>query len=140
MAIIRWEPFRDLEHIFEETLPQLPLSLSSVGWNLAVDVYEDGNNVIAKMNLPGVDSKNIDISVEDDTLQVIGSRQEEQETKEKHYYSREIRRGAFERTVRLPAKVEVGKAEAEYKDGVLRVMMPKRTERAVPTTKIQIKR
>lgn len=138
MAIIRWEPFRDLERIFEDGFGGIPFSQMSM--DLAVDVYEKDNTVVAEMSLPGIDPDNLDISVEDDLLRVTGSREEEQETKEKQYYSKEIRRGAFERTVRLPAQVEADAAEAEYKDGVLRITLPKKSEEVVPRKKITVKK
>jgi HSP20 family protein len=91
---------------------------------LAVDLYEHGGDLIAKMNLPDIDPEKIGVSVENGTLRVSGSREEEKEEKARHYYSREIRRGAFERSVRLPKPVDRSKIDAQYKNGLLRVAMP----------------
>jgi len=102
--------------------------MTKLGLNLAVDVYEEGKNIVAEMQLPGIDPEKVNISVEDGYLVVSGSREEEKEKKEKHYYSKEIRRGSFERAVRLPSAVVADKAEATYENGVLKVTVPKKEE------------
>lgn len=121
MPIIRWDPFDDLDRWFEDfpgvTLPRLT-------FDLAVNVYEQDGNVIAKMNLPGIDPAKIDISVDEDVLRISGSREEEKEEKGKEFYRKEIRSGSFSRAVRLPKVVDAEKVDAEYKDGVLKVTMP----------------
>ncbi|MBU6388453.1 Hsp20/alpha crystallin family protein [Patescibacteria group bacterium] len=122
MPIVKWEPFGELDRFFEER-PYLSL-FPTLGWDLAIDLYEEDDAVVATMNLPGIDPDELDISVDEDTLTVSGSRKEEEETEEKEYYSKEIRRGSFSRTVQLPKSVDASGAEAEYKDGVLVVTMP----------------
>lgn len=122
MAIIKWEPFADVERFFED----FPIpSFKEIGTDLAVDVYEEGGNVIAKMNVPGVDPEKINVTVEDNTLRVSGSHEEEKEEKKKHYYHKEIRKGSFERVVSLPQSVLKDKVSAEYKNGTLVVTLPK---------------
>lgn len=122
MAIIKWEPFTDVESFFEN----FPVSsLKELGMDLAVDVYEEGDNVIAKMNVPGVDPEKINVSVEDKTLRVSGVHEEEKEEKKKHYYHKEIRKGSFERVISLPHAVQKDKVLAEYKNGSLRISLPK---------------
>lgn len=122
MAIIKWEPFADVERFFED----FPVpSFKELGTDLAVDVYEEGSNVIAKMNVPGVDPEKINVTVEDNTLRVSGSHEEEKEEKKKHYYHKEIRKGSFERVVSLPQSVLKDKVSAEYKNGTLVVTLPK---------------
>ena len=123
MALIKWEPFGELEKFFDEDF--FAPVFQKVSSDLAVDVYEKDNNIVAEMQIPGVDPKEINISIENNLLRVSGSRKEEKEEKKKNYYRKEIRKGAFERIVRLPAEVEEGKAEAEYKDGVLKIIVPK---------------
>ncbi len=127
MAIIKWEPMSELDRLFDDRLfPSLSLpSLSSkLGWDLAVDLFEEGNSVVAKMTLPGVNPAELEVAVEDDTLRISGRREEEHETKKKNYYSKEIRRGSFSRVVGLPKRVDSTKTAAEYKDGVLTITMP----------------
>jgi HSP20 family protein len=131
MAIIRWEPFR-MEDFPEFRLPRF-------GSDMAVDVYEKGNNVVAEMNLPGVDPNEIDIDIEDDYVQVTGQREEKVENADADYYYQEIQRGSFERTFRLPTKVEPMGANADFEDGVLTITMPiaqgKQTQKVKPVRK-----
>lgn len=122
MALIKWEPFNDVERFFEDR-PYISM-FPKLGWDLAVDVYEEGKNVIAKMSLPGVKPEELDISIDKDMLTISGERQEEKETDKKDYYSKEIRRGSFSRTVSLPKIVDADEAKADYADGVLAVSMP----------------
>lgn len=135
MTLIKWEPFSEIDHFFDD----LP-SLTKVGWDLAVDVYEKDNNLVAEMNLPGIDPEKIDIAIEDGYLRVTGSREESKEEKKKHFYSQEIRRGSFERVVRLPSPVQKEKVTAEFKNGELRITLPKMKEIAKSKVKIQIKK
>ena len=122
MAIIKWEPFGEVDRFFEDfTIP----SLKNLGTDLAVDVYEEGDNVVAKMNVPGVDPEKISVSVEDNALRVSGAHEEEKEEKKKHYYYKEIKKGSFERVVSLPQSVLKDKVSAEYKNGTLVVTLPK---------------
>ncbi len=135
---MRWDPFRDMERFWEEEWPRLPVP--KIGWDMAVDVYEENNNVVAEMNIPGIDPENIEVSIEDNHLRISGEREEKQEKQEKQYHSKEIRRGSFERIVRLPAEVKTSEVDAEYKDGVLKVTMPKKEPEKGEKKRIQIRR
>ncbi len=119
MPIIRWRPFTDVEELFDD------FRMRWESLDLAVDVYEDKNNIVVEMNIPGIESENVDIEVEDNYLRICGSREEEEEKKEKHFYRREIRRGSFERVITLPAAVIADQAKAEFANGVLKVTLPK---------------
>lgn len=122
MQLVKWEPFKNLEGFFEER-PYISM-FPKLGWDLAVDVYEEGKNVIAKVSLPGVKPEELDISIDKDILTVSGERKEEREVDKKDYYSKEIRRGSFSRSVSLPKIVDADAAKADYTDGVLTVTMP----------------
>ena len=76
MSLIQWEPFNEVERLFDGQM--LPLS-TRPGWDLAVDVFEEKGNVIAKMSLPGVKQEEVDVSIEDDVLTISGRREEEKE-------------------------------------------------------------
>lgn len=125
MPIIKWErePFGGLERFFDER-PYISSLFPKLGWDLAVDLYEEDGNLIAKMNVPGVRAEDLDITVDEDSLVVSGSREEEKETEKKDYYGKEIRRGSFSRSVGLPKSVDPSGTEAEYADGILQVTMP----------------
>lgn len=121
MAIIRWRPFNGLEQVFQE-LQALQPSTNE----LATDVYEEGNNVIVEIQVAGIRPDKVDISVEGDNLRVRGSREEIYETEDRDYYTKEIRRGDFERIIQLPAPVLQEQARAAISEGVLEIVLPKR--------------
>ena len=97
----------------------------------AIDVYQDKDNVIAETPITGIDPEKVDISIENDVLTITGQSEHQSEVDEKNYYRKEVRYGAFHRSVALPASVDGAKAEAEYQDGILKVVIPKE-ERAKP--------
>ena len=138
MAIIKWDPF-DTEKWFDEEFG-LNLKELKLGWDLAVDVYEEKGNVIAEMNVPGIDPEKIEISIEDDYLKVCGKREEKKEKKEKDYYHKEIRKGSFSRMIHLPHAVEAKGTTAECKGGVLKVIMPKKKITKEGKVKIKVKK
>lgn len=135
MALIKWEPWGDIEKLFGE-FPLAPSARS--GWDLAVDLYEEEGNVVAKMQLPGIDAAKLHVSVEDDYLHVSGSREEEKEEKGKRYYYKEIKKGSFERVIALPTAVEKDKVEALYDRGVLTITM-QRKEKKESSGKVEVK-
>lgn len=120
MHIVKWEPFGGLDGLGDSLFPQVP----KLGWDLAIDLYEEKGRVIAKMSLPGVTADDLGIEIDGDMLTISGMREEEKETDEKDYYSKEIRRGSFSRSVRLPKAVDAKKAVALYADGVLKIEIP----------------
>lgn len=138
--LFRWKPFRGIDKFLDEDIPVFSSNiLSKFGFDLATDVYEKDGNIVTEMNIPGIDPEKVEISVEDNYLKISGSREEEKETEEKDYYSKEIKRGSFTRTVALPASVKKEKAEAEYKDGLLKIVIPK-DEKKEGTVKVKVKK
>jgi HSP20 family protein len=111
-----------------------------VDWDdTQMDVYEEDDKVIVKLKVPGFDEKNVEISVEGNTLTVSGTAEtvEEDENKKKKYYRKEIRTQSFSRSITLPSGVEAEKASAHFKNGMLNLELPK-TEAAKPK-RIEIK-
>jgi len=94
-----------------------------------VDVVDRENEVLVKAEIPGVDKKDIDITVGEDTVTIKGETRREEKEEKGDYYRCEISRGSFSRTVALPAVVDGSKAKASFKDGVLELTLPK-TEKA----------
>jgi HSP20 family protein len=112
----------------------------NIGWDdTQLDMYEKDDKVIVTLKAPGFDEKNIDISIEDNTLSITGTAEvtEEEEDKKRKYYRKEIRHQSFARSVSLPTRVIADKAEAEFKNGMLHLTLPKAAE-ALPK-KIQVK-
>mgnify|MGYP001773327740 CR=1 FL=1 len=140
MPIIPWRPFGDLERWFEEFWPES--WEESFGFlrvrTPRMNVYETENEVVAEIELPGVDPQNIDVQVKNGYLKVEAKGKQEKEEKGKGFYKREIGQSYFKRTVLLPAKVMEEKAEAEYENGILRVVMPKIKEEG-KKVKIKVK-
>ena len=147
MAIVRWEPFRDimatqreLNRLFSENFPRLlgDEEQSTRTWAPPVDIYETEDSLVLKADLPGVDPKDVEIRVEDSTLYLKGERKFEKEVKEESYHRVERSYGAFTRSFSLPNSIDSEKVTAEYKDGQLTLTMPKREETKPKTIKINI--
>jgi HSP20 family protein len=117
MALIHWKPFH-MDDFFEDIF-------RGRSTDLAADVYENDNNVVVKLHIPGINPDKIDISFDNDYIRVSGSRDEENEIKDQNYYHKEIRSGSFERLIPLPAAVDEESTRAESKDGILRIFLPK---------------
>ena len=139
MSLIKWEPFDEFDRLLRDVHPLMSARNTQVGFDMAVDLYDDGNSVVAEMNVPGLKAEDIDVEVEDNYLRISGRREEVQEKKEKNHYAKEIRRGSFERVVQLPDVVEQDKVTAEYKDGVLKVAMPKKEKAPDKKVKVEVK-
>lgn len=137
MALIPWKPFMDMDRFFGDDgffMPVFPRVNEP-----AMDVYEKGNNVMAKVQLPGIDPENVDVMVKDGVLRVSGSSKEEKEHKDGGYWRREIRTGSFERAVRLPTPVKEDAVTADYDKGMLVVTMPKSEQQEKLEKKIPIR-
>ena len=102
----------------------------------ALDVYQDKDNVVAELALPGIDPNHVDITIENDVLTVSGSTESKQEVKREDYYRKEVRTGSFSRSVVLPMAVKGNDAQAKYDKGVLTITMPK--EESVKPKKIAV--
>jgi HSP20 family protein len=98
---------------------------SNRGWHPAVDVFENETNFVIKAELPGIEKKDIIVDVKDRVLTLKGERTSENEVKEDTFYRRERTYGKFQRAFTLPAHVKVNDIKADYKDGVLRIDIPK---------------
>ena len=141
MAIVRWEPFRDLvtvqdrmNRIFDEAFRGIPRGAAEEDWALggawapAVDIYEHDGNLVLKAELPGIDAKDVDVRVENNVLTLRGERKFDSEVKREEYHRVERAYGTFSRSFTLPNVVDTDKIKAEFKEGVLRVTLPQREE------------
>ncbi len=96
-----------------------------MGWSPKIDILENDNDVTVKAEIPGVDPKEIDISITGDTLTIKGEKKEEKENKGEHYHRVERSYGSFTRTIDLPAHVNTDKVEAKNIHGVIEITLPK---------------
>jgi len=153
MAIVRFEPFRDLvtiqdrmNRLFDEAFRGAPRGASEEDWALggswapAVDIFEQEGSIVLKAELPGVDPKDVDIRVENNTLTLRGERRFDNEVKREAYHRIERSYGTFARSFSLPNVVDVEKIKAECKDGVLRVTLPKKEEAKPKQISINVNR
>ena len=132
--LIPFDPFKELSTNWGDDV----LTGSFSGAFLpAVDIYQEGDNVVVEMEMPGVKTEQVDVSVENDVLTISAKKEEKKEVKKEDYYHKEIRKGSFTRSVILPMKVKGEEATAEVEDGVLKVVLPKADE--LKPKKIQVK-
>mgnify|MGYP000682585844 CR=1 FL=1 len=118
--IRRWEPLREfLERFFEEDFDFF------FSPKVATDIYETDKDLVVEMHVPGYKKEDIRVSFQDGYLKVEGKAEETKEEKEKNYWRKEIRGGSFVRVFPLPIKVDHKKAKASFKDGVLKISLPK---------------
>ena len=104
----------------------------------AVDLYEEKDELVAKVELPGMTKDEIEINISDNLLTIKGEKKKEEETKEEDYYCCERSYGSFTRAVELPREVQVEKAKASFKNGVLEIRLPKTEEAKKKELKIKV--
>jgi HSP20 family protein len=146
-VLTRFEPFRDpntiqdrINRMFREFYaPEgRDESLTTSSFAPAVDVYEDEHNVTLKIEVPGIDEKDIDVRIENNTLTVHGERKIEKEEKEENYRRVERQYGSFTRTFTLPPTVDAEKVAANYDKGVLKIVLPKKAEAKPKQIKVNV--
>lgn len=144
-SITRWEPFRNLaslqeqvNRIFEGNLPHDRDQSTLTAWAPTVDIYETGDELVIKADLPEVAEKDIDVRVDNNMLTIRGERKLEQKVKEENYLRMERSYGFFTRSFSLPNTVNTEQIHAQYNDGVLTVTLPKRAESKPKQVKINV--
>jgi len=145
--ITRWDPFREFVTIQDRLNRLFRESQSTEGREEAlttstfappVDVYEDEHNITLKIEVPGIDEKDIDVRIENNTLTVHGERKFEKEEKEENYRRVERQYGSFTRTFTMPTTVDAEKVEANYEKGVLKVKLAKKAEAKPKQIKVNV--
>lgn len=140
MAVVRWDPFRDLSmlqdrmnRLFDDAGRgwQHDEPSSTTTWSPAVDIFETEDEIVVKAELPGMVRQNITLHLEKNVLTLKGERRFEKETKDENYHRIERSYGGFSRAFSIPAAVDEEKIRADYKDGVLKIVLPKK-EQAKP--------
>jgi HSP20 family protein len=154
-----WRPFeslrREVDRLFEDfqlgswrspfgrsVFDVQPFWRGEIGWGKApaVDIVDKGNAYEITAELPGMDESNIDVKFSDGTLTINGEKRDEKEEKKKEYYLSERRYGSFQRSFGVPDGVDADRIEANFKNGVLTVTLPKTTEAQKSEKKIAIKK
>lgn len=121
--------------IVKNNFPERP---SKPEGNIAIDIWEKDNNLFIRASMPGIDPKNIEVSIEDYVLNLSGEVEEVQESEGTEWLRREVRRGAFSRSIRLPENVNLKKVEAKFQNGMVTISIPRKEEVKVKTLKIPV--
>ena len=139
MNLVRWNPWREMEifsdrfnRFFGDTLLPAAWFGEESGfhnWKPVVDIYDHGEKIVIKAELPGVDKKDIHVDVKDGIMTLRGERSYEKEVKEENYHKKERAFGEFHRSFALPEGLDPNKIDADYKDGVLKIEIPKPEEK-----------
>ncbi|HHY98012.1 MAG TPA: Hsp20/alpha crystallin family protein [Firmicutes bacterium] len=132
--LVPWDPWRELvdfrdalEHFWARRFPRRRGEGWFTGglWSPAVDVYDRGDSIVVKAEIPGVSKDEINLTLTEDGLTISGETRRDEEIKDRDYYRRERSYGSFTRTIPLPVAVQKEGAKATFKDGVLEVTLPK---------------
>jgi len=133
MELIPWRPFgelssfrREMDQLWERFFGDKSFRRTfGEEWLPVVDFSETKDTLIVKAELPGMEAKDVDVSISGDVLIIKGEKKKEEEHADEHYYSCERYSGAFQRSLQLPANVKTNKIEATFDRGVLTIMLPK---------------
>jgi len=134
MALIRWQPFHEMEslrrqmdQLFDE-FAGMSRETRSTAWAPAIELKDENDHLVLRAEIPGVEGKDLDIQVAREAVSISGEHRYEKKTEEKGFYRSELRYGNFQRTIPLPVPVENDKVQAEFKNGILTLTLPKAEE------------
>jgi HSP20 family protein len=146
MALIRWQPFqeidtlqREMNRLFDDVLtPSGRLNNSGSTFMPAAELKETEEAVHLKLEVPGLEAKDLNVEVTADSVSISGERQTETKTEEKGMFRSEFRYGKFQRVIPLPAQIDNQKVQAEYKDGILSLTLPKMEDERRKVVKVNL--
>ncbi len=148
MAITRWDPFQELNlitnrmnRLFQDSFGPGAAGeegMTTTSFVPPVDIYEDEHNITLKIEVPGMEQKDIDVRVENNTLTVRGERKFDKEEKEENFHRVERRYGSFYRAFTLPNTVDTDNVNAEYENGVLKIKLAKKAEAKPKQIKVSV--
>ena len=148
--LTRWDPFREfptmqdhlnrMNRLYRESYNPEAAEEALTSTNLAppVDIYEDEQNITLKLEVPGIDEKDIDVRIENNTLTVHGERKLEKEEKEENFRRVERQYGEFTRSFTLPSSVDLAQVSAHYDKGVLKINLSKKAEAKPKQIKVTV--
>jgi len=149
-VLARWEPFREfstmqdrmnrMNRFFRESYsPEGPEeALTTTSFAPPVDIYEDEHNITLKIEVPGIDEKDMDVRIDNNTLTLHGERKIEKEEKEENFRRVERQYGSFTRSFTLPSSVDTGQVSANYDNGVLKIKLAKKAEAKPKQIKVNV--
>jgi len=144
-VLTRWDPFREfstlqdrMNRLFRDSYGDREEALTTSTFAPPVDVYEDEHNVTLKIEVPGIDEKDIDVRIENNTLTVHGERKFEKEEKEENFRRVERQYGSFTRSFTLPNTVSTENIQANYEKGILKIQLAKKAEAKPKQIKVNV--
>ncbi|MBU2640813.1 MAG: Hsp20/alpha crystallin family protein [Gammaproteobacteria bacterium] len=144
MALVKWEPIREIEDLFDRYTSKLGWpslgreAFSTTEWSPKVDISETDKAFTIKAELPEVRKEDIKVNIENGMLSISGERKQEKEEKDKKFHRIERFYGSFMRSFTLPGNVDAAQIKAEYKDGMLNLSLPKTAENKPKATEVKI--
>lgn len=146
MTLIRWQPFREVD-LLQQQMNRLFDSLTStaidgelgVSFIPPVEMDETTEAIQLKLEIPGIDAQDLDVQVTADSVTISGERKEETKTEEKGMNRSEFRYGKFRRVIPLSTRIQQNRVEAEYKNGILTLTLPKAEEEKTKVVKVNIR-
>ncbi len=144
-VLTRWDPFREFStlqdrmgRLFRDSYGDREEALTTSTFAPAVDVYEDEHNITLNIEVPGIEEKDIDVRVENNTLTVHGERKFEKEQKEENFRRVERQYGSFTRSFTLPNTVDTESVQANYDKGILKIQLAKKAEAKPKQIKVNV--
>jgi HSP20 family protein len=154
MAVVHWKPFRDIERwepfheleilqremnrVFERMMPRGNGGTMAVPFMPSAEMYETPEEIRLKIEVPGLEPKDLNVEVTEDEVSISGERQSETKTEEKGMIHSELRYGKFERVIPLPTPIQMENVKSEYKNGVLYLTLPKLEEGKKRSVKVNL--
>ncbi len=142
------EPFEEMERwfddLFRRRFPLFPSRWTGLRFpemeevSPSIDIYEEGDDVVVKGELPGMKKEDLDVNLTEDTITISGEKKKEETVEKKDYHRIERSHGSFCRSFGLPEEVQTDKAKAKFKDGVLEIRVPKTEESRKKKKKLEI--
>ena len=148
MAVVKWDPLRDLlsiqdrmNRLFEQTLSRSRAEegIAASTWSPAVDIYETPETIVMKAELPGLSREDIEIQIRDNALTLRGERRFAKDAQQENYLRIKRAYGAFQRSFTLPATIQQDKIRAVFRHGVLELTLPKAEEAKTKKIAIEVR-
>ena len=147
MALIRWQPFQEMEtlrrqmdQMFDELAGSYRLASrqSSTSWKPAIELQDTEDHLILRAEIPGVEGKDIDVQITREAVAISGEHRFEKKNEEKGFFRSEFRYGSFQRVIPLPVPIQNDQAKADFQNGILTLTLPKVTEARRTVVKLNL--
>jgi len=145
MALVRWQPFqematlqRQMNRLFDELMPMTREGENGIAFVPSAEMEETADAIHLKLEIPGMDAKDLNIEVSAEAVSISGERKSETKSEEKGVTRTEFRYGKFQRVIPLSTRIQNDKVKAEYKDGILNLTLPKAEEEKSKVVKVNL--